>query len=151
MKSQKSKVEKKSKVKSQKSKVQDPSIFELWVWRWIAPAAAMIGAFAASPLTYAQGCPMCYNAAAAAKAGAIQALRSGILILLIPPVLMFVGIFLIAFRNRDRFNDQSAPEFDYDEEFRRWLSPLPLGDRQTTTADHIDSGSGRYAEANRDG
>ena len=53
----------------------------------------------------AQGCAMCYNTAAAAKAAAIQALRSGILILLVPVALMFIGIFVMAFRSPERFNE----------------------------------------------
>jgi hypothetical protein len=48
---------------------------------------------------------MCYNSAAAAKASAIQALKQGILILLIPPLAMFIGIFVLAFRRRNRFNE----------------------------------------------
>lgn len=53
----------------------------------------------------AQGCAMCYNTAAAAKATAIQALRSGILILLVPVALMFIGIFVLAFRSAERFSE----------------------------------------------
>ena len=61
--------------------------------------------FADSATLQAQGCAMCYNTAAAAKAAAIQALRSGILILLVPVVLMFIGIFIVAFRSKERFNE----------------------------------------------
>ncbi len=43
---------------------------------------------------FAQGCVMCYNTAAAAKAAAIKALRSGILILMVPPVLISAGVFV---------------------------------------------------------
>jgi hypothetical protein len=42
---------------------------------------------------------MCYNTAAATKAAAIQALRSGILILLVPVALLFIGIFVLVFRS----------------------------------------------------
>jgi hypothetical protein len=51
---------------------------------------------------------MCYNTAAAARAGAIQALRAGILVLLIPPVLIFGAVCLFAWHNRNRFNDSNA-------------------------------------------
>src|SRR5207245_3268586 len=54
---------------------------------------------------FAQGCVMCYNTAAAAKAAAIKALRSGILILMVPPVLISAGVFALALRGRERFND----------------------------------------------
>ncbi len=58
---------------------------------------------------------MCYNTAAAAKASAIQALRSGILILLIPPVLIFGAVCVFAIRSRNRFNDEIVTD-DYDRE-----------------------------------
>ena len=53
----------------------------------------------------AQSCAMCYNTAAAAKAVAIQALRSGILILLVPVALMFIGIFILVFRSQERSSE----------------------------------------------
>jgi hypothetical protein len=53
---------------------------------------------------------MCYNTAAAARAGAIQSLRTGILVLLIPPVLIFGAVCLFAWRIRDRFNDDDPVE-----------------------------------------
>lgn len=74
---------------------------------WIVRIATATATLAGSALTFAQSCPMCYNAAAASKAGAVHALRSGVLILLIPPVLISMGIFLMALRGRDRFNDPS--------------------------------------------
>ena len=69
-------------------------------------------ALAASVPAHAQGCAMCYNDAAAAKSTAIQALRSGTLILLFPVLLLFAGILVMAFRNRNRFNEaERAPAF----------------------------------------
>lgn len=67
-------------------------------------AAAAIWLALPEPLS-AQGCAMCYTSAAAAKKAGLQALREGILILGIPPLVMFIGIFLYVFRRRDRFND----------------------------------------------
>ena len=55
-----------------------------------------------SAMAFGQTCAMCYNTASAAKPGAIQALRSGILVLLIPPTLMFIGIFTLVFRSKER-------------------------------------------------
>lgn len=73
--------------------------------KWTARAAVAVVAMAVSAPAFAQGCAMCYNSAAAAKASAIQALRSGVLILLFPVLLMFIGIFVMAFRSRNRFNE----------------------------------------------
>ncbi len=85
--------------KSQKSKVESrKSSFEFVL------LTAVVAALDSST-AFAQGCAMCYNTAAAAKAAAIHALRSGILILLIPPALMFIGIFAMAFRRQERFRE----------------------------------------------
>lgn len=75
-----------------------------WLTGFMAAAAAMAGSVPA----FAQGCAMCYNNAAAARASGIQALRSGVLILLFPVVLLFVGILVVAFRSRNRFNEADA-------------------------------------------
>jgi len=61
-----------------------------------------------STAAQAQSCAMCYNTAAAAKAAAIQALRSGILILLVPVALLFIGIFFLVFRSKERFAEFEA-------------------------------------------
>lgn len=67
-------------------------------------AALALNVLAVPAPGLAQGCAMCYTSAAAAKAGAIQALRSGILILLVPALLMFGAIFVVIYRYRNRFN-----------------------------------------------
>jgi hypothetical protein len=82
--------------------------------------AATFAALASATTARAQSCAMCYNTAAAAKAAAIQALRSGILILLVPVALMFIGIFILAFRSKERLNEPSAEQIDYDQELRNW-------------------------------
>lgn len=51
---------------------------------------------------WAQSCPLCYQAAAASPHRFIQALRSGILILIFPPVLIFTGISVMAYRKRNK-------------------------------------------------
>jgi len=71
--------------------------------KWMVRLCAAGLALLSSRLAFAQGCAMCYNNAAATKASGQQALRSGILILLLPPLLMLAGIFLAAVRRRDKF------------------------------------------------
>lgn len=96
--------------------------------RLILAALAAIVAFGCSTAIWAQSCPMCYRAAAA-KSGAIHALRSGILILMIPPVLIVGGISILAVRGRNRFNDasdsDSVPESIDGRDLSEWLEPLP--------------------------
>ncbi len=92
---------------------------------WAEVVAAAVLVLAGSAVARAQSCAMCYNTAAAAKAAAIQALRSGILVLLIPVVLMFIGIFLMAFRSKERFAEPDSEQIDYNQEFSRYeLPPL---------------------------
>src|SRR5437867_947900 len=73
---------------------------------------------------FAQGCVMCYNTAAAAKAAAINALRSGILILMVPPVLISAGVFVLALRGRERFNDENDGDRVGDRELNEWLGSV---------------------------
>jgi len=75
---------------------------------------------------------MCYNTAAAAKAAAIQALRSGILILLVPVVLMFIGIFIMAFRSRERFSELSPEGIDDNRELSAAFDKYAMSARPLT-------------------
>jgi len=62
-------------------------------------------AILASPAAlYAQGCAMCYQSAAASGPRSIQALKSGILILMFPPVLITTAIVYLAYKKRNKFN-----------------------------------------------
>jgi hypothetical protein len=82
--------------------------FRSQIWRWMAGAgAAFAGLVAAHPLA-AQGCALCYNTAAAAGGRGITALRHGILILMIPPVMIFGIVTFFTVRGRDRFNDEGT-------------------------------------------
>ena len=73
-----------------------------WVWKQAPQIATALTVLAYSTLAFGQTCAMCYNTASAARPGAIQALRSGILVLLIPPTLLFIGIFTLLFRSQER-------------------------------------------------
>jgi hypothetical protein len=58
----------------------------------------------AAPLpAFSQNCALCYTQAASAGARMIQALRSGILILIIPPTFMSVGMIFIVHHKRNQF------------------------------------------------
>jgi len=58
----------------------------------------------AAPLpAFSQSCALCYTQAASAGARMIEALRSGILILIVPPTLMSVGMIFIVYRKRHQF------------------------------------------------
>jgi hypothetical protein len=66
---------------------------------------ALVGlAILALPLpAFSQNCALCYPQAASAGARMIQALRSGILVLIVPPTLMWAVVTVILYRKRNQF------------------------------------------------
>jgi hypothetical protein len=68
-------------------------------------AIALVGlAILALPLpAFSQNCALCYTQAASAGARMIQALRSGILVLIVPPTLMWAVVTVILYRKRNQF------------------------------------------------
>ncbi len=95
------------------------------VTKWMARVATAGVTLLVSTAASAQSCVMCYSSAAAAKAGGIRALQNGIIILLIPPMLIFIGIFVVAFRSRERFNDRDSQNAEHDEEWHERLATAP--------------------------
>lgn len=79
---------------------------------WRRFRAALAGAFvlAANAACYAQSCALCYTQAAASGHRMIQGLRTGILVLIVPPMFMSVGITVLAYKKRDRTNSEKASE-----------------------------------------
>ncbi len=62
---------------------------------------------------FSQSCALCYTQAASAGARMIQALRSGILVLIVPPTCMSVGMIFIVYRKRNQFRlGADAPASD---------------------------------------
>ena len=60
-------------------------------------------AMLAAPLpAFSQSCALCYTQAASAGGRMIQALRSGILILIVPPTFMSVGMIFIVYHKRNQ-------------------------------------------------
>ncbi|HXR33768.1 MAG TPA: hypothetical protein VN830_08675 [Verrucomicrobiae bacterium] len=76
----------------------------------VARIAALTLAVCAPGLAMAQSCALCYTQAAGSGSRMIQALRSGILILVIPPMLICIGITWMAYKKRNQFNDDSCSE-----------------------------------------
>jgi hypothetical protein len=69
-------------------------------WALAAVTYAVIAGFASSQVA-AQGCAMCYQTAAASAAPGREALRHGILILLVPAASLFLGILWFIYRRRN--------------------------------------------------
>jgi hypothetical protein len=56
-----------------------------------------------------QNCALCYTQAASAGTRMIQALRSGILVLIVPPTLMWGVVTFIIYRKRNQFRASDHP------------------------------------------
>jgi hypothetical protein len=59
---------------------------------------------------FSQNCALCYTQAASSGARMIAALRSGILVLIIPPTLMSIAMIFVVHRKRNQFRSFAAPE-----------------------------------------
>jgi hypothetical protein len=65
--------------------------------------------------TQAQGCALCYTQAANSGNRMIQALKEGIVILVIPPMLLSLGVAYLVYQKRNQFREagggeQTAPD-----------------------------------------
>jgi hypothetical protein len=81
----------------------------------LLPGIVLVGLMMLAVPAFAQNCALCYTQAASAGARMIQALRSGILILIIPPTFMSVGMIFIVHRKRNQFKrSQEADESGQD-------------------------------------
>jgi len=82
--------------------------------RWMKRVGLLLACLLFSAACYAQSCSLCYTQAASSGKRIIQGLRSGILVLIVPPMFMSVGITVLAYRKRNQFrrtrSDESAPD-----------------------------------------
>jgi hypothetical protein len=66
-------------------------------------AFAFLALIVFSPLpASAQSCALCYTQAAGSGSRMIQALKSGILILIAPPTFMSIGLIFVCYRKRNQ-------------------------------------------------
>lgn len=74
----------------------------------VAVAFCILLLFSTIP-AHAQGCALCYTQAASSGHRMIQALRNGILILVIPPMFLSVAFTVLVYRKRNQFRDSVYP------------------------------------------
>lgn len=72
------------------------------LWRCLFWTGALL--LLLTPMAFGQGCALCYTQAAHSTQRFIQALRSGIIILMLPPFLMSIGLTVIVYHRRNEFN-----------------------------------------------
>lgn len=61
---------------------------------------------------FSQGCALCYTQAAASGQRMIEALKSGILILIVPPTLMTIAMIGILYHKRNQCRAEASAELD---------------------------------------
>ena len=78
----------------------------------VLPGIDLMLVLSAAP-AFSQGCALCYTQAASSGARMIQALKSGILILIVPPTLGSVGMIFVMYKKRDqvRHSDEDGDTF----------------------------------------
>ena len=83
------------------------------IWILAVALAGIIILLAPVP-AFAQSCALCYTQAASSGSRMIQALKSGILILIAPPTFMSLGVIFVCYRRRNQTRD------DVGEPDRQW-------------------------------
>ena len=78
--------------------------------RRVIPAVISLTVLFAPRALFAQGCALCYTQAAGSTQRFIQALRSGIIVLMVPPMFLSVMLTVMAYRRRNAFYDELLPE-----------------------------------------
>lgn len=72
---------------------------------WVRTLAAMAAGLLSPVFSFAQNCALCYTQAAGSGSRMIHALKSGILILMIPPMCICIGLTVMAYKKRNQFNE----------------------------------------------
>lgn len=86
-----------------------------WMRALILGVVALVAIAAPVPV-FSQSCALCYTQAASSGSKMIQALRSGILILIVPPTLGTIGLIVVVHRRtnqvrRDPDTDDSGQDW----------------------------------------
>ena len=82
-------------------------------WIFLAILSALL---LAAPAAFSQSCALCYTQAASSGSKMIQALKSGILVLVIPPTLASIGLIFVVRRKSNqvrRTDDRDDPGQDW--------------------------------------
>jgi hypothetical protein len=83
---------------------------------WILGVAAIGAVLLLAPVSaFGQSCALCYTQAASSGARMIQALKSGILILIAPPTFMSIGLVFVCYRKRNQTRDTNESDREWKE------------------------------------
>ncbi len=73
---------------------------------FLLPATAIVALLALPSIAAAQGCALCVTQAAQGGNRFVEALRSGILVLVFPPMAISIGLVYVAWRKRNQFRQR---------------------------------------------
>jgi hypothetical protein len=79
------------------------------IWVWGIGLMGLIILLAPVP-AFAQSCALCYTQAASSGSRMIQALKSGILILIVPPTLGSIGMIFVVYHKRNQVRRTESGE-----------------------------------------
>ena len=79
-----------------------------WASRTAVTGLALLAGIAAPATLFAQACPLCYQSAASGSAQFIQALKGGIVVLIIPCVLICTCVSVVTYRKRDACDEDEV-------------------------------------------
>jgi hypothetical protein len=74
--------------------------------KFFSLALLLMGMLTLPPIAAAQGCALCVTQAAQGGHRFIDALRSGILVLVFPPMAISSGIIYVSWRKRNQFRNR---------------------------------------------
>lgn len=81
---------------------------QLRMTRRIVTAIVMLAAFLVPSALFAQACPLCYQSAASSSAKFIEALKSGIIVLILPCILICSCVSVAAYRRRNACDEDEV-------------------------------------------
>ncbi|MFI5093116.1 MAG: hypothetical protein ACHQIK_06715 [Candidatus Acidiferrales bacterium] len=73
------------------------------LFRILGIGVVWLAAIILSDPAHAQSCALCYTQAASSGSHMIQALRSGILVLIVPPTLMWLVVVAVMYIKRNKY------------------------------------------------
>lgn len=89
--------------------------------RWLRIITALAGLLLLGAVpAFSQGCALCYTQAASSGAKMIAALKSGILVLVVPPTLGSIGMLFVVHRKRNQVRQESGDDWGQDREEDDW-------------------------------
>jgi hypothetical protein len=69
---------------------------------------------------FSQNCALCYTQAASSGSRMIQALKSGILVMIVPPTLGSIGMILVVYKKRNQVRRTEEADNDPNDSGRDW-------------------------------